>query len=108
MLCKKNNIYYIDVYCDKNHDTIPKKGWLHGCFNCEQITAKTIQYNIVKKNKKIYIPQIFLCGSCKKILQKDKEKNKDFFILCDHFLNVNYSSLFPSRTKSPATPFSII
>ena len=85
----------IYIYRDSH---LPEEGWLQSCFECYQITSKTILFKTYKTNKKNieYYWEIYihLCNKCKNCLMENL--NDDFLekydnYICEHFPELSSS-----------------
>ena len=48
---------------------LPKEGWLQGCYECDEITSKIIDYKTKYTYKKKYKFFIHVCPKCKRQLK---------------------------------------
>ena len=79
-----------EVYL-RNDSHLPKHGWLHSCWGCEQITSRTIEYSTVTTGKNIYKFIVYFCPKCQKKI-KIKKYMDIFSYNCDEFIEEYLSS----------------
>jgi hypothetical protein len=65
---------------------LPIYGWLQGCWECESITSRIITYKEITKKRLTYKFIVYICPRCKKQINLDAEKKKDFNTKCDGFI----------------------
>jgi len=91
-------MYYVKkIYIFKDTH-LPKRGWLQGCFCCQQITSRLYLYQTFTRKKTIYEFYVYKCSNCKKKLQKRENINDyiEFNEECSHWIETKYSHLFTS------------
>mgnify|MGYP001327389323 CR=1 FL=1 len=87
------------------YDThLPEKGWLQGCYHCDSITSRTINYKNVNYNDKTIKFIVYICNTCKKKLKTDTEKNFIFSNKCDVYISEYLKSCRP-ETPDPSGCF---
>lgn len=65
---------------------LPKEGWLQGCYECDEITSKIIDYKTKYTYKKKYKFFIHVCPKCKRQLKDNNQQNNKFIKRCDIFM----------------------
>lgn len=78
----------IEIY---NESHLPKNGWIQSCFNCNNITSKTLLHKKIKTHNKTYIFKVFNCPNCKKKMIKNHMKYYNFRKECNVFIKEYYN-----------------
>lgn len=65
---------------------LPKRGWLQGCYECREITSRTIAYKTKTTYLKIYKFIVHLCPRCQRQLKNNTEMNIQFIHKCNAYI----------------------
>jgi hypothetical protein len=79
-----------------NDSHLPEDGWIQACFNCNELTSKTILFKTFIKNETLYEFKISICGKCKRKLNNLSSDWLKFNDCCNDYINNNFENLLTS------------
>jgi hypothetical protein len=85
-LSKNKKEHIIELYNPSN--SLPKKGWIQQCKNCDMRTSRTFEFKRVENKKTIFIYMVYLCKDCNK---KSIITDKEFINNLNKHINLKYS-----------------
>ena len=87
----------IDIYTEtltkvngKFINKFPSRGWIQSCFHCDNPTANTKIYDVVKKGTKTYTYNVYVCPECSKLLLKNPKEFIKFMRNCNSHIRSKY------------------
>ena len=79
-----------------NDSHLPEDGWIQSCFNCNELTSKTILFKTFNKRETLYEFKVSVCSKCKRKFNNLSNDWLKFNDSCNDYINQHFEYLFTS------------